>query len=85
MAVPAKSIFAIELLFAFFDINAKTISTERKIEKEDLILTINFGLFFYEKKNTSKGLELSKYYKTEIPEKTNEKFYSLNNYRLLDF
>lgn len=60
------------------DINAKTISTERKIEKEDLILTINFGLFFYEKKHTSKGLELSKYYKTEIPEKTNEKFYSLN-------
>ena len=38
-AVPAKSIFAIELLFAFFDIKAKTIRPVISAPIKDAIIT----------------------------------------------
>ena len=39
IAVPAKRIFAIELLFAFFDINPKTITPVNNAPIKEAIIT----------------------------------------------
>lgn len=44
-------------------VNAKNIDVKKKEERQDIQITMFFGLFFTDKENVSLGIELSKYYK----------------------
>ena len=47
-------------------VNAKNIDVKKKEERQDIQITMFFGLFFTDKENVSLGIELSKYYKKMV-------------------
>lgn len=57
-------------------INSNSVDIEKKQERQDLPITLFFGLFFIDNHNSSLGSGLSGYYKAKS-ENENEKFYSI--------
>lgn len=57
-------------------VNSRSVNIENKQERQDIPITLYFGMFFIDKNNSSLGIGLSGYYKAKS-EKENEKYYSI--------